>query len=127
MAWRAAAMREAVAGARGTARSADGSVTAVVAPGGALVSLELAERSVALGARQLQALIVDTIHQASADAAAVLAAEMRPLVGDQFDEAVRAAQSLSPEEPDELVRPAAAPVEDEDVSDQSVYTWRGER
>lgn len=95
----AADLRTAVAGTRGNARSADGLVMAVVAPGGALVSLRLDERAVEQTALSLQQSIVDTIHRASADAAAQLEAAVRPIVGDRYDVALAAAQSEMPEIP----------------------------
>lgn len=92
----AAQLQNVIATARGNARSADGSVTAVVAPGGALISLHLDERSVQLGARRLEATITETIHRASADAAAQLEAVVRPVIGDRFDEAFKAVQVQEP-------------------------------
>lgn len=95
----AADLRTVVATTRGSARSADGLVSAVVAPGGALVSLELDERAVERTALSLQQSIVDTIHRASADAAARLEAAVRPIVGDRYDDAMAAAQSEVPDIP----------------------------
>ncbi len=95
----AADLRTVVATTRGSARSADGLVAAVVAPGGALVSLELDERAVERTALALQQSIVDTIHRASADAAARLEAAVRPIVGDRYDDALAAAQSEVPDIP----------------------------
>lgn len=95
----AADLREVVATTRGNARSADGLVSAVVAPGGALVSLDLDERAVEQTALSLQQSIVDTIHRASADAAAQLEAAVRPIVGERYDMAMAAAQSEVPEIP----------------------------
>jgi DNA-binding protein YbaB len=119
----AEAMREAVTNARGTARSADGSVTAIVAPGGALVSLDLSDRSVDLGAQRLQAAIVETIHRAGADAAAKLESAIRPIVGDRYDEAVKAAQSQMPTVPDaEPGRPSEP--EDDDMSQEPLFGRR---
>lgn len=119
----AEAMREAVTTARGTARSADGTVSAVVAPGGALVSLELSDRSIDLGAQRLQAAIVETIHRASADAAAKLESAIRPIVGDRYDEAVKAAQSQMPTVPGtEPSRPSEP--EDDDMSQEPLFGRR---
>ena len=55
----AADLRTVVSTTRGSARSADGLVSAVVAPGGALVSLELDERVMDGTALQLQQSVVD--------------------------------------------------------------------
>lgn len=95
----AADLRTVVNTTRGSARSADGLVQAVVAPGGALVSLELDERVMDGTALQLQQSVVDTIHRASADAAAQLEAAVRPIVGDRYDDAMAAVQSEVPEIP----------------------------
>lgn len=95
----AADLREVVATTRGSARSADGFVSAVVAPGGALVSLELDDRAMEQTALSLRQSIVDTIHRASADAAARLEAAVRPIVGDRYDMAMAAAQSEVPDIP----------------------------
>ncbi len=95
----AADLRTVVSTTRGSARSADGLVSAVVAPGGALVSLELDERVMSGTALQLQQSVVDTIRRASADAAAQLEAAVRPIVGERYDEALAAAQSEMPDIP----------------------------
>lgn len=95
----AADLRTVVSTTRGSARSADGLVSAVVAPGGALVSLELDERVMSGTALQLQQSVVDTIRRASADAAARLEAAVRPIVGERYDEALAAAQSEMPDIP----------------------------
>jgi DNA-binding protein YbaB len=123
---RAAELREAVNRTRGTARSADGLVTAVVAPGGALVSLDLDERAVAQSARALQATIVDTIHRASADAAAQLEARIRPVVGDRLDEAMEAVRSEVPEVAG-LPRRETVADDDEDMSQTGVFGKGGNR
>jgi DNA-binding protein YbaB len=113
----AADLREVVASTRGNARSADGLVSAVVAPGGALVSLELDERAVEQTALSLQQSIVDTIHRASADAAAQLEAAVRPIVGERYDMAMAAAQSEVPEIP-------GLPKRDEDFDDDDIFGGR---
>lgn len=123
---RAARLREAVNTTRGTARSADGLVTAVVAPGGALVSLDLDERAVQQSARTLQTAIVDTIHRASADAAAQLEAAIRPVVGDRLDEAMQAVRSEVPEVAG-LPDGPAVPDDEEDLSQTGVYRKGGNR
>ncbi|MCP2169726.1 YbaB/EbfC family nucleoid-associated protein [Goodfellowiella coeruleoviolacea] len=102
-------LQHAIATARGTARSPDGSVTAVVAPGGALVSLHLEERSVQLGARRLQAVITETIHRANADVAAKLEAAVRPVIGDRYGEALAAVGSPIPNPPGAAATPPAPP------------------
>ncbi|MCP2257771.1 YbaB/EbfC DNA-binding family protein [Streptoalloteichus tenebrarius] len=121
----ATTLQEAISGARGTARSADGMVSATVAPGGALVSLDLHERAVEMGSRRLQAAIVETIHRANADAAAKLEELVRPVVGDRFDDAMAAAQAQMPPVPGLPERPAAPRrgaehAEDDDLSEQTV-------
>jgi DNA-binding protein YbaB len=114
----AADLRTVVATTRGSARSGDGLVAAVVAPGGALVSLELDERAMERTALSLQQSIVDTIHRASADAAERLSAAVRPLVGDRYDEAMSAAQSEMPDIPGLPSRPAT---DDDDAADESLF------
>lgn len=110
----AADLRTVVNSTRGSARSADGLVSAVVAPGGALVSLELDERVMDGTALQLQQSVVDTIHRASADAAAQLEAAVRPIVGDRYDDAMAAAGSEVPEIPG---LPERAEVDEDDADD----------
>ncbi|MGH3861071.1 YbaB/EbfC family nucleoid-associated protein [Actinokineospora sp.] len=117
-------LREIVATARGVARSGDGAVSAVVAPGGALVSLELSDRSVDLGARRLQSVIVETIHRASADAAAKLESAMRPIIGDRYEEAVKAAQSQIPDVPEAGTVPKTVEPEDDDMSQDRLFGRR---
>lgn len=113
----AADLRTVVATTRGSARSGDGLVSAVVAPGGALVSLELDDRVMERTALSLQQSIVDTIQRASADAAERLSAAVRPLVGDRYDEAMAAAQSEMPDIPGLPSRPA----QDYDATDDSLF------
>ena len=119
----AADLRTVVATTRGSARSADGMVTAVVAPGGALVSLELDEQVMSGTAHSLKLSIVDTIQRASANAAAQLEAAVRPIVGDRYDDAMAAAQSEMPELPelDARVGGRAAHHDDDDLSQDNVY------
>ncbi|HEV2778143.1 MAG TPA: YbaB/EbfC family nucleoid-associated protein [Actinophytocola sp.] len=117
---RAAELRDAVNHTRGTARSADGLVTAVVAPGGALVSLELDERAVEQSARALQGAIVDTIQRAAAAAAAQLEAAIRPIVGDRLDDAMSAVRSEVPEV-DGLPHRDQTPDDDEDLSQRRLF------
>lgn len=112
----AADLRTAVTNTRGTARSGDGLVSAVVAPGGALVSLQLDERAIELSALSLQQSIVDTIHRASADAAAQLEAAVRPIVGERYDLAVAAAQSEMPE-----IQGLPEPADDVDHDEDDIF------
>jgi DNA-binding protein YbaB len=116
----AADLRTVVATTRGSARSADGLVAAVVAPGGALVSLELDERVMDRTAMSLQQSIVDTIHRASADAAAQLEAAVRPIVGERYDDAMAAAASEMPDIPE---LPQQAETHDSDEP----YLWGDRR
>lgn len=114
----AADLRTVVATTKGSARSADGLVSAVVAPGGALVSLELDERAMDRTALSLQTSIVETIHRASADAAAQLEHAIRPIVGDRYDEAMKAAQSEMPDIPELAEREDRRLADDEDDPSQ---------
>lgn len=114
----AADLRAAVATTKGSARSTDGLVRAVVAPGGALVSLDLDERAMSQTAMSLQQSIMDTVHRASADAATQLEHAVRPVVGDRYDEALKAASSEMPEIPG-LPERAGAHGKDEDEDDLS--------
>lgn len=117
----AADLRTVAAATRGSARSGDGLVSAIVAPGGALVSLELDERVMNGTALALQQSIVDTIHRASANAAAQLEDAIRPIVGDRYDEAMKAAQSEMPEMPDLPERDRRGPADDDDVSNEDLF------
>jgi DNA-binding protein YbaB len=92
----AAELQQAVQSARGIARSSDGQVTVVVAPGGALVSLQLDDRAVDRGAQALQAAIMDAVQRATADAAAQLEDLVRPIVDSRLDEARSAAKAEPP-------------------------------
>lgn len=122
----AADLRTVVATTKGSARSGDGLVRAVVAPGGALVSLELDERVMERTALALQQSIVETIQRASADAAAQLEQAVRPIVGDRYDEALKAAGSEMPEIPGlpDRDRAEAGPDED-DLSQENLFDGRG--
>jgi DNA-binding protein YbaB len=117
----AADLREVVATTRGDARSADGFVRAVVAPGGALVSLDLDDRAMDQTALSLKQSIVDTIHRAGADAAAQLEAAVRPIVGDRYDVAMAAAQSEMPDIPG---LPTRADDHDADAVDEDIFGGR---
>lgn len=121
----AAGLRTLVATTQGHARSADGLVSAVVAPGGALVSLNLDERVMERTAMSLQHTIVDTIRRASADAAAQLEQAVRPVIGDRYDEALRAAGAEMPEIPGLAAGRAYTDEADDDLSQENVYGGRG--
>lgn len=126
----AADLRTVVATTRGSARSADGLVSAVVAPGGALVSLALDDQVMSGTALSLQQSIVDTIHRASANAAAQLEAAVRPIVGDRYDDAMAAAQSEMPEMPEltQLTQRAGGPAaDDDDLSADDLFGDGGRR
>jgi DNA-binding protein YbaB len=120
----AAGLRTVVATTQGTARSADGLVSAVVAPGGALVSLELDERVMERTALSLRDAIVDTIRRASADAAAQLEQAVRPIIGDRYDEALQAAGAEMPDLPELSGRPSTED-SDDDLSQENVFGERG--
>lgn len=119
----AADLRTVVASTKGSARSADGLVRAVVAPGGALVSLDLDERVMGQTALSLQQSIVDTIQRASADAAAQLEHAVRPIVGDRYDEALKAASSELPEIPGLPERTRGG--DEDDLSQENLFDERG--
>lgn len=93
----AADLRTVVATTRGHARSGDGLIQATVAPGGALVTLELDDRVMSGTAFSLQQSIVETIRRASQDAAQQLESAVRPIVGDRYEDALAAASSEMPE------------------------------
>jgi DNA-binding protein YbaB len=120
----AADLRTVVATTQGRARSADGLVSAVVAPGGALVSLELDERVMSGTAHALQHSIVDTIRRASADAAAQLEQAVRPVIGDRYNQALAAAGAQVPELPELDARRPAADDADDDLSQENVFGGR---
>lgn len=121
----AADLRSVVATTQGTARSADGLVAATVAPGGALMSLQLDDRVMGGTALALQTAIVDTVHRAAADAAARLERAVRPIIGDRYDEAVKAAQSELPDIPEldavAARRSGGAGHDDDDLSQENVF------
>jgi DNA-binding protein YbaB len=119
----AAELQQAVMSARGTARSSDGQVTVVVAPGGALVSLQLDDRALDRGARALQAAIMDTVQLATADAAAQLEDLVRPIVGSRFDEAVSAAQA-EPAHTAGMPERTGSVGDDEDLSHDRLFRTR---
>jgi DNA-binding protein YbaB len=123
----AADLRTVVSTTQGSARSGDGLVRAVVAPGGALVSLDLDERAMSQTALALQQSIVDTIHRASADAAAQLERAVRPIVGDRYDEALKAASSEMPEIPGLPERVPGRRDEDDDLSKENLFDEDGRR
>ncbi|WP_291419657.1 YbaB/EbfC family nucleoid-associated protein [Actinophytocola sp.] len=121
----AADLRTVVATTQGTARSADGLVAATVAPGGALVSLQLDDRVMGGTALALQTAIVDTVHRAGADAAAQLEQAIRPIVGDRYDEALKAAGSELPDIPEldavAARRSAGSRRDEDDLSQENVF------
>jgi DNA-binding protein YbaB len=120
----AADLRTVVTTTQGRARSADGLVSAVVAPGGALVSLELDERVMDRTAHALQHAIVDTIRRAGADAAAQLEQAVRPVIGDRYDEALKAAGAQMPELPELDEHRPLADEADDDLSQENVFGGR---
>jgi DNA-binding protein YbaB len=73
---------EAFANARSEASSPDGSVTVVVAGGGAIESLQLSPKSVQLGHQELASKIIQTIRTAQTQAARAVEDSMRPLLGE---------------------------------------------
>jgi DNA-binding protein YbaB len=67
---------------RGRARSPRGEVTAEVDPSGQLVDLQLAENATEIVARDLSALILDTVRSAAQDAARQAVAVTADAFGD---------------------------------------------
>lgn len=70
---------------RGTARSADGSVTVTVAPSGAVLGLQLSPGAVRKSHVALQTEIMQTIRQATQNAAQQLESSLAPILGDQLE------------------------------------------
>jgi DNA-binding protein YbaB len=85
-----------LAGVEATATSADGAVTVVAGPGGALRRVTFSPRSEGLSRTQLGALVVDTAARAQADAARMATEALEPLVG-RDSEAMRVLREHLPE------------------------------
>lgn len=88
----------ALAAVEATTSSPDGSVTVTVAPGGALRRVVFSEQSEALSRTRLATLVVETVAQAHADAAARATAALAPVIGER-SEAMRVLRSHLPVTP----------------------------
>lgn len=87
---------------RGTARSKDGTIEVTVAPSGAVLDLRLESGAVRQSPTALQQSLLDTIRQATQDAAAQMDETVQPLLGDraeQFKQAFNShgAQPVTPD------------------------------
>ncbi|SDP69720.1 Conserved DNA-binding protein YbaB [Actinopolyspora xinjiangensis] len=99
---KAAEVKERMSELRGTARSEDGTVEVTVAPSGAVLDLRLESGAVRQSHTALQRSLLDTIRQATQDAAARMDETVQPLLGDraeQFKQAFNShgAQPVTPE------------------------------
>lgn len=89
----AAQLKDKMGEIRGEARSRDGAVTATVAPSGAVLDLKLGPEAVKQSHTALQAAIMQTIREATQQAAETMNATVEPVLGDraeQFREAFNA-------------------------------------
>ncbi|MEV7549611.1 YbaB/EbfC family nucleoid-associated protein [Amycolatopsis sp. NPDC089917] len=90
---KAAELKDKIAGLRGSARNADGSVTVTVAPSGALLGLQLSPKAMNRSHTALQQDILNAIREATQQAAAAMQQTVQPILGDraeQFKEAFNA-------------------------------------
>jgi DNA-binding protein YbaB len=100
---KAGELKERIAGLRGSARNADGSVTVTVAPSGAVLGLQLGPQAMRRSHTALQQEILTAIRQATQQAASALNAAVEPILGDraeQFKQAFNAhVEPLGPSAP----------------------------
>jgi DNA-binding protein YbaB len=110
---KAAELKERIAGLRGSARNADGSVTVTVAPSGAVLGLQLSPRAMQRSHTALQQEILTAIRDATKQASAALNESVEPILGEraeQFREAFNAhVEPLGPSTPPPAGTMAAAP------------------
>lgn len=114
----ASKLKESIADLKGSARNADGSVTVIVAPSGAVLGLQLSPLAMQRTHTQLQQEILGTIRRATVQAANAMREVVDPILGDQaaqFAQAFTAqsgsVQPLGPSAPpaaSELPPPQAA-------------------
>ncbi|MBE1581075.1 YbaB/EbfC family nucleoid-associated protein [Amycolatopsis roodepoortensis] len=111
---KAAELKDKIAGLRGSARNADGSVTVTVAPSGALLGLQLSPKAMNRTHTALQQEILTAVREATQQAAAAMQQTVQPILGDradQFKEAFNAhVEPLGPSTPppaESLAGPAA--------------------
>jgi DNA-binding protein YbaB len=114
---KAAELKDKIAGLRGSARNADGSVTVTVAPSGALLGLQLSPKAMNRTHTALQQEILTAIREATQQAAAAMQQTVQPILGDraeQFKEAFNAhVEPLGPSAPPpaETLAGPASPVQ----------------
>ena len=92
---RAVRAQDALAGVEATASSRDGAVRVTVNPAGALLGLELTERSEGMSRAQLAAAVLATARTAHGVAAQQAADAVSPIVGEH-SEAMRMIRTLLP-------------------------------
>ncbi|MFR9729561.1 YbaB/EbfC family nucleoid-associated protein [Saccharopolyspora sp. MS10] len=108
----AARLKDEMGAVRGEARSQDGAVSATVAPSGAVLDLRLSPEAMRRSHSELQNSIMQTIRQATQQAAEAMNATVEPVLGDradQFRAAYQAHGATPPAEPGAEQRPAPAP------------------
>lgn len=121
---KAAELKDKIAGLRGSARNADGSVTVTVAPSGALLGLQLSPKAMNRTHTALQQEILTAIREATQQAAAAMQQTVQPILGDraeQFKEAFNAhVEPLGPSAPPpaESLAGPASPVQQQPVRTQ---------
>ncbi|MFC3449462.1 YbaB/EbfC family nucleoid-associated protein [Amycolatopsis speibonae] len=100
---KAAELKDKIAGLRGSARNADGTVAVTVAPSGALLGLQLSPKAMNRTHTALQQDILKAIREATQQAAAAMQQTVQPILGDraeQFKEAFNAhVEPLGPSAP----------------------------
>lgn len=114
---KAAELKERIAGLRGSARNADGSVTVTVAPSGAVLGLQLGPQAMRRSHTALQQEILTAIRDATKQASAALNESVEPVLGEraeQFREAFNAhVEPLGPSAPPPAATLTTAPVRQE--------------
>ncbi|MFI6097993.1 YbaB/EbfC family nucleoid-associated protein [Lentzea sp. NPDC051213] len=82
---KAGQLKDKISELRGQARNGDGSVTATVAPSGAVLGLHLSPNAMKYSHTQLQQEILATIRAATQQAAQALQDTVTPVLGDQAE------------------------------------------
>ncbi|SHG85663.1 YbaB/EbfC family nucleoid-associated protein [Streptoalloteichus hindustanus] len=81
---KASTLRDALKDLKGTAQSRDGAVTVTVAPSGAVVGLQLSPRAMQKSHVALQQEILQTIREATSNAAQQVEETVAPVLGDEL-------------------------------------------
>ncbi|SFS31360.1 YbaB/EbfC family nucleoid-associated protein [Saccharopolyspora flava] len=111
-------LRERMQEIRGTARSADGSVSVTVAPSGAVLDLQLTAAATRQPHSSLQQSIMTAIREATQDAAQQMDETVTPVLGDRAEQFKSAFNAHTPAAPTAPPAPPRAD-DDDDFSDGS--------